>query len=111
MAGAEVAVLEKLIFDEKMPLVDRYEVEWLDRNNPRFRADRIYVQLMFDSYGYDCLYYTRLADAKKAFQNNETWDGVPKLYDWQPLAEADTYAHYRQRPVMLNPVSRPKRRV
>ena len=109
MAGAEVLVLEKMVLDEKVPLVEHYEVEWLDRTNPRFRGERIYVQLMFDSYGFDCTYYTILADARKAFQNNETWDSVPKLRDWRPLPEIDTFAHYIQRPVVHGPVIQPRR--
>ncbi|CAF4478016.1 unnamed protein product [Rotaria socialis] len=46
-------------------IIDRHEIEWTDRHNTLLRARRSYVQLMLDSYGYDCLYSTRLEDTRK----------------------------------------------
>ena len=63
-----------MVLEEKVPLVDHDEVKWLDRTKPRFRGERIYVQPMLD-----CPYDTILADTRRAFQNNESWDSVPKL--------------------------------
>ncbi|CAF1152616.1 unnamed protein product [Adineta steineri] len=101
MPGAEVPVLEKMIRDNTLGLANKYEVEWIDRNNPRIRPIRIYIQLMFDSYGFECLYYTRVQDAKKVYQMNGAFDNITKYYDWRKLSESDTLAHYVERPDML----------
>lgn len=98
MPGAEVQLLEKMIIDDTLRLVDKYEIEWTDRNNPVMRARRIYVQLMLESGGFDFLYLTRLEDIRKAFQLNRTFKDVIKYFDWTKISSSDTYAHYLQRP-------------
>jgi hypothetical protein len=97
MPGAEVPVLEKMILDETLGLADKYEVEWTDRENPKIRATRIYIQLMFDSYGFDCLYYTRLQNIRKVFKMKGSFSDITKYYDWQKISEFDALAHYIQR--------------
>ena len=97
MPGAEVPVLEKMILDDTLGLASKYEIEWTDRENPRIRATRIYIQLMFDTYGFDCLYYTRLYDARKVYEINGSFKNVTKYYDWKKLSESDALAHYAER--------------
>jgi hypothetical protein len=99
--GAEVTLLEKMVFDGTLGLAQTYEIEWTDRGNPYNRARRIYVQLMFDSFGFDSLYYTRLQDVRKEFQINGTLKNITKHYDWSKISESDTFAHYAQRPDVL----------
>jgi len=108
MPGAEVPVLEKMILDNTLELVDKYEVEWSDRGNPDISALRIYVQLMFDNRGFDCLYYTRLEDARNIFKTNGKFSNVDKYYDWKVINESDTYAHYSQRPDVIEPLYKSK---
>ena len=98
LPGAEVPVLEKMVLDETLGLADIYEVEWTDRQNPRIRPTRIYIQLMFDNRGFNLLYYTRLEDARTIFEINQTFEQVTKFYDWRTINESDTYVHYLQRP-------------
>jgi hypothetical protein len=98
MYGAEVPVLEKMILDNTLGLAERYEIEWTDRQNPRIRSLRIYLQLMFDNRGFDTLYYTCLSDAKKVFKVLGTFENVTKYYDWRFINESDTFAHYQLRP-------------
>jgi hypothetical protein len=111
MPGAEVAVLEKMILDDTLALADKYEVEWADRENPWIRPIRIYIQLMFDNRGFDCLYYTRLQDVRTIFNIRGTFQDVTKFYDWKAVNESDTYAHYLQRPdeiVLLHQLNKTK---
>ncbi|CAF3667648.1 unnamed protein product [Rotaria sp. Silwood1] len=98
MPGAELFLLEKMINDDTLRLVDRYEIEWTDRENLRTRPIRLYIQLMLDTNGFDCLYYTSLDDTRKIFQLNKTFENVTKHHDWRTMSEFDTYAHYVQRP-------------
>ena len=100
MPGAEVPVLEKMVFDETLALVDKYEVEWSDKEDSRIRPTRIYIQMMFDNRGFDCLYYTRLQDARRVMKLKGTFKNVTKYYDWRVISTSDTYAHYQQRPDM-----------
>lgn len=97
LPGAEISVLEKMIVDGSVDYVNKFEVEWTDRENPHLRAVRIYLQLMFDNRGFDTLYYTRLQDARKTFKSNGRYNDVLKHYDWKKIEESDTFAHYRQR--------------
>ncbi|UJR13677.1 hypothetical protein I4U23_000689 [Adineta vaga] len=98
MPGAEVPVLDKMIRDDTLGLASKYEVEWTDRENPLIRATRIYIQLMFDSYGFDCVYYTRLQNIRQTYQMKGSFDDITKYYDWSKISESDTFAHYVQRP-------------
>lgn len=98
MPGAELAVLEKMFLDNTVDLIDRYEIEWTDRQDPRFSSTRIYLQLMLDSHGFDCLYYTRLEDAQAVFKRSGNYDNVTKFYNWRLINESNTFAHYKQRP-------------
>ena len=98
MPGAELSVLDKMFLDNTVDLVDLYEIEWSDRQDPRFRSTRIYLQLMLDSHGFDCLYYTQLADAQAVFKNSGTFNNVTKYYNWRLINESDTFGHYKQRP-------------
>jgi hypothetical protein len=106
MPGAEVAVLEKMILDETLGLADKYEIEWSDRDNPRHTGTRIYVQLMLDNRGFDCLYYTCLEDVREIFQINGSFQDVQKHYDWRKINKSDTYAHYRQRPEVIKKITK-----
>ncbi|CAF3394565.1 unnamed protein product [Rotaria socialis] len=90
MSGTEVQLLEKMILDNILLLVDRHEIEWTDRHNTLLRARRSYVQLMLDSYGYDCLYSTRLEDTRKVFQLNRTFDTATKYFDWENISQSIT---------------------
>ena len=101
--GSEVAVLEKMVHDDTLALADRYEINWTYRTNPYLRGRRIYIQLMFDSYGFDCLFYTNLKDVRQVFLSNGTFQDVRKHYDWKIINELDTYAHYVKRPDVLLP--------
>lgn len=101
LPGSELPVLEKMFMDNTAKLIDRYEIEWSDRHDPRFRSTRIYLQLMLDSHGFDCLYYTRLQDAQASFNRSQTYDNVTKFYNWRLINESDTFAHYKQRPDRL----------
>jgi hypothetical protein len=97
MPGAEVLVLEKMILDDTLGLASKYQVEWTDRDNPHIRATRIYIQLMFDNYGFDCIYYTRLHDARKIYRINGTFEDITKYYNWKNLSDFDALAHYAER--------------
>lgn len=96
--GAEVFVLEKMAADETLALAHNYQIEWSDRDDPRVRGRRIFLQLLFDSLGYDPLFYTRLDDVRDAFQRNQPWSNVTKFYDWRLLNASDTFTHYVERP-------------
>ncbi|CAF3801315.1 unnamed protein product [Rotaria sordida] len=98
MPGAELLLLEKMIDDDTLRLVDRYDIEWTDRENPHTRPARIYIQLMLDGFGFDCLYYTNFEDVRKVFQLNETFQNVIKYHDWKSMNGSEIYAHYTQRP-------------
>ena len=98
MPGAEVLVLDKMIRDNTLGLANKYEVEWTDRENPVTRATRIYIQLMFDSYGFDCLYYTRLQNTRKVYQAKGSVQDIEKYYDLNKISESDAFAHYIERP-------------
>jgi len=106
--GAEIKVLDKMVLDETLGLADRYEVEWSDRYNPYHASTRIYIQLMFDNRGFDCLYYTCLEDARKIFTINGPFKDVQKYYDWRKINTSDTYAHYYQRPEVIKPLRKLK---
>lgn len=82
MPGAEIAVLEKMIIDGSIDYVNKYEIEWADRENPHLRATRIYIQLMFDNRGFDTLYYTRLQDARKVIKSHGRYNDITKHYNW-----------------------------
>jgi len=110
MPGAEIPVLEKMIADGTMDCITKFEVEWLDRDNPHLRATRIYIQLMFDNRGFDTLYYTRLQDARRVFEVNGQFKDVTKHYNWRTIDEADSFAHYRQRPEEAEMLKRTFRR-
>ncbi len=97
MPGAEIAVLEKMILDDTLGLASKYRIEWTDRDNLHIGARRIYIQLMFDNYGFDLLYYTRLHDARKIYRINGTFKDITKYYDWKNLSQFDTFAHYAER--------------
>ncbi|CAF1313095.1 unnamed protein product [Adineta ricciae] len=98
MPGAEVPVLDKMIRDNALGLANKYEVEWTDRENPLTRATRIYIQFMFDSYGFDCLYYTRLQDMRKVYLAKGSVQDIERYYDWNKISESDAFAHYMERP-------------
>jgi hypothetical protein len=101
MPGAEVPVLEKMIVDGTLGLTDTYSVEWADRENPYLISPRIYVQLMFDTYGFTALYYVRLEDARTTFQINGTFTNILKHYDWSKISVSDSFAFYVQRPDVI----------
>lgn len=96
--GIEVKLLLKMITDDTLSLADKWDIEWTNRNNPRTRPARIYVQSMFESLGYDCKYLTRLPDVRSVFQMNGTYASVTKYSDWRKIAQAETYTHCFQRP-------------
>jgi hypothetical protein len=96
--GAEVQVLEKMILDKTLGLAEAYQIEWTDRENPRIRPLRIYLQLMLDNRGFDLLYFTSLPDVRKVFKNLGTIENITKHYDWKAINESDLLAHYRIRP-------------
>lgn len=102
--GAEISVLEKMVQDQTLALADKYEVEWSDRKNPHNAATRIYIQLMFDNRGFDCLYYTRLEDSRDSYQTKGTFKNMQKYYDWRLINSTETYAHYTQRPEVVQPL-------
>lgn len=96
--GVELFVLNKMILDDTLALANKYEIEWTDRRNLSLRPQRIYIQLMFDSYGFNSLYYLRLEDSRHTFQLNGTFADIRKYYDWRQITEYDTFIHYIQRP-------------
>jgi len=107
--GAELAVLEKMIRDETLELAEKYEIEWSDKSNFRHSSLRIYLQLMFDNRGFDCLYYTCLQDARDIFKRNGTFNNIKKYYDVKLInASSNTYGHYKQRIEVIGPIHKLK---
>ncbi|CAF2778284.1 unnamed protein product [Rotaria sp. Silwood2] len=101
--GAEVKVLRKMLIDDTFILAEKWNIEWTDRSNPHIRPVRMFIQSMLDSLGYGFQYFTSLHDVRKVFQMNGTQADIKKYYDWKSLPELDTYCHYIQRPVVIDP--------
>jgi hypothetical protein len=111
MPGTETRVLRKMVVDNTLSLANKWDVEWSDRSNPHTFPQRIYLQLMFDSFGFLCTGFTRLQDVRKVFRTNGTYAHVIKYYDLKKLPDIDTYTHYVQRPDITTPPRTRKPRI
>jgi len=103
MLGTETRVLRKMVVDDTLSLADKWDIEWSDRSNPRTYPQRIYLQIMLDSSGFMCTGFTRLNDVRKVFKMNGTHADITKYIDLRKLPDMDTYSHYTQRPIFIDP--------
>jgi FkbM family methyltransferase len=101
MPGAEVLLLRKMLVDGTFELADQWAVEWSDKSNLRTQPARVYVQLMFDTLGYDFRYFTSLPDVRRMFNINGSFDSITN-HNWTSMTQPEVYYHYIQRPDLAN---------
>ncbi|CAF0727110.1 unnamed protein product [Adineta ricciae] len=98
MPGYESRILQKLVVDETLAIAHQWDVEWAYRSDPHLFVPRIYLQLMFDSFGFTCTSFTLLDDVRHAFNAKLPYENVTKYFNLKVLPDSDTYTHYVQRP-------------
>ena len=98
MPGYESQILQKLVVDETLAIAHQWDVEWAYRSDPHLFTQRIYLQLMFDSFGFTCTSFTLLDDVRHAFNARLPYENVTKYFNLKVLPDSDTYTHYIQRP-------------
>ena len=72
--------------------------QWTDQSNRRTQPVRFYIQLMFDTFGYDWIYVTSLSDRRQVFRTNGSYLNVTKYRVMSNAAQPETFVHYVQRP-------------
>ena len=98
MPGFESQFLQKLVVDETLAIAYQWDVEWAYRKDPHLFTQRIYLQLMFDSFGFSCTYFTLLDNIRQTFNAKLPYENVTKYFNLRVLPDFDTYTHYVQRP-------------
>ena len=80
--GAEIPILEKMVFDGSLALVDYLEIEWNDALSPDLEPRRVSLECMFDNFGMDFLYMINPVDLRHALNGKESFYSVPIDKGW-----------------------------
>ena len=80
--GAEIPILEKLVYDETLSLIDYMEIEWHDAISADFEPRRISLECMFDNFGMDFLFFINPADLRHGYHVRDLFESIPKSKDW-----------------------------
>ena len=80
--GAEIPILERMVYDGTLALIDNMEIEWNDALAPDFEPRRVVLECMFDNFGMDFLYMTNPVDSRHAYNVKDSFWAVPKDKGW-----------------------------
>lgn len=80
--GAEIPILEKLVYDQTLALIDYLDIEWNDGLAAGLEPRRISLECMFDNFGMDFLFMVNPVDVRHAYNIGENFTSVPTSNDW-----------------------------